>query len=181
MERDNIISEIEEKDLTQLKQIQQEVFNSKTNYDKVKELFRESKNNKDIHVLGYYIKDNLVGTLTLNILTLLSGKEATIWDLAIKEDYRRLGIAIKLMNKAEEKAKEIFRDNNYYYLINGYKNLFIDKNNGEKQYKESATLEEIFALYKFDSELKSIFLKYILKIERRMDTYIAYEFFTSFR
>jgi len=81
----------------------------------------------------------------------------------------------------EEKAKEIFRDNNYYYLINGYKNLFIDKNNGEKQYKESATLEEIFALYKFDSELKSIFLKYILKIERRMDTYIAYEFFTSFR
>lgn len=76
----------------------------------------------------------------------------------------------------EEKAKEIFRDNNYYYLINGYKDLFLDKNSEEEKYIEGATLEEIFALYKFDSELRSAFLKNILKIERRMDTYIAYEF-----
>ena len=52
-----------------------------------------------------YINDNLVGTVTLNILTLATGKEATIWDLAIMEEYRRLGIATKLMNKAEEIAK----------------------------------------------------------------------------
>lgn len=76
----------------------------------------------------------------------------------------------------EENAKKIFRDNNYYYVINGYKNLFIDDNNKEEKYKNKATLEEIFSLYKFDSELRSIFLKYILMIERRMDTYIAYEF-----
>lgn len=76
----------------------------------------------------------------------------------------------------EENAKEIFKDNNYYYLINGYKDLFLDKNSKEEKYVEGATLEEIFALYRFDSELRSIFLKYILKIERRMDTYIAYEF-----
>lgn len=76
----------------------------------------------------------------------------------------------------EERAKEIFRDNNYYYLINGYKDLYIDENSEEEKYKEGATLEEIFALYRFDSELRNAFLKYILKIERRMDTYIAYEF-----
>ncbi len=76
----------------------------------------------------------------------------------------------------EEKAKEIFRDNNYYYLINGYKDLFIDENSEEEKYKEGVSLEEIFALYNFDSEIRSAFLKYILKIERRMDTYIAYEF-----
>lgn len=76
----------------------------------------------------------------------------------------------------EEKAKEIFRDNNYYYLINGYKDLFMDKNSEEEKYIEGATLEEIFELYKFDSEIRSAFLKYILKIERRIDTYIAYEF-----
>lgn len=69
-------------------------------------LYETCKNNKDIHVLGYYIKNDLVGTVTLNILTLPSGKEATIWDVAIKEEYRRLGIATKLMNKAEEIAKE---------------------------------------------------------------------------
>ncbi len=76
----------------------------------------------------------------------------------------------------EEKAKEIFKDNSYYYLINGYKDLFLNKNSEEEKYIEGATLEEIFALYKFDSEIRSAFLKYILKIERRMDTYIAYEF-----
>ncbi len=89
MERDNIIGEIKEKDLVQLQKIQQDVFNSTTNYDKVKSFYKESKNNKDINVLGYYIKDNLVGTITLNILTLPSRKEATIWDLAINEEYRR--------------------------------------------------------------------------------------------
>lgn len=36
----------------------------------------------------------------------------------------------------EERAKEIFRDNNYYYLINGYKDLFIDENSEEEKYKE---------------------------------------------
>lgn len=76
----------------------------------------------------------------------------------------------------EEKTKEIFRENNYYYLINGYKDLFIDENSEEEKYKEGVSLEEIFALYNFDSEIRSTFLKYILKIERRMDTYIAYEF-----
>ena len=76
----------------------------------------------------------------------------------------------------ESKAREIFRDNNYNYLINGYKDLFLDENSEEEKYKNNANLEEIFALYKFDSELRSTFLKYILMIERRIDTYIAYEF-----
>lgn len=106
MKRDNIVSNIEEKDLEQLKQILKDVFNNNISYEKMQNLYKISKDNKDIHVLGYYINDNLVGTVTLNILTLPSGKEATIWDLAIKDEYRRLGIATKLMNKAEEIAKQ---------------------------------------------------------------------------
>lgn len=76
----------------------------------------------------------------------------------------------------EETAKDIFRDNNYYYVINGYKDLFIDNSSEDEKYKNKTTLEEIFSLYEFDSELRSIFLKYILMVERRMNTYIAYEF-----
>lgn len=68
---------------------------------------------------GYYIKDNLVGTVTLNILELPSGKEATIWDLAIDEDYRRLGIATKLMNKAEEIANR-YEQNISIWLFSGF-------------------------------------------------------------
>ena len=100
MKRDNIVSNIEEKDLEQLQQILKNVFYNNISYEKMKNLYKKSQNNKDIHILGYYINDNLVGTVTLNILTLPSGKEATIWDLAIKEEYRRLGIATKQIGRA---------------------------------------------------------------------------------
>lgn len=106
MERDNIIDEIEESDLKELQMILKKVFNNSKSYEEIQNLYKICKNNKDIHVLGYYIKDNLVGTLTLNILTLPSGKDAMIWDVATKEEYRRLGIATKLMNKAEEIVKK---------------------------------------------------------------------------
>ncbi len=106
MQRDNVIRKIEEQDLEQLQQILESVFNNNISYEKVQNLYKRSKTNKDIYILGYYINDDLVGTVTLNILTLPSGKEATIWDLAIMEKYRRLGIATKLMNKAEEIAKQ---------------------------------------------------------------------------
>ena len=87
MKRDNIVSNIEEKDLEQLQQILKDVFNNNISYEKMQNLYKISKDNKDIHVLGYYINDNLVGTVILNILTLPSGKDATIWDLAIREEY----------------------------------------------------------------------------------------------
>ena len=118
MKRDNIVNIIEERDLKQFQQILEDVFNNTISYEKMQNLYKISKENKDIYILGYYIDDNLVGTVTLNILTLPSGKDATIWDLAIKEDYRRLGIATKLMNKAEEIAKQ--EDIKRIWLFSGF-------------------------------------------------------------
>lgn len=105
MEKNHKIDEIKEKDLNQLEKLQKDVFNSITNYEKLQKFYQESKNNKDMHVLGYYIGDNLVGTVTLHMITLPSGKEATIWNLAVDPGYRRLGIASKLMDRVEEIAK----------------------------------------------------------------------------
>lgn len=73
-------------------------------------------------------------------------------------------------------ATNILENNNYYYLINGYKNLFIDYSCKEEQYIEGTTIEEIYSLYEFDRKIRIIFLEYILLIERKIDTYIAYEF-----
>lgn len=117
-ERDNIISTIEEKDLKQLQQILKDTFNNNISYEKMKNLYNVAKDNKDVHTLGYYIRDNLVGTVTLNISILPTGKTATIWDLAIMEEYRRLGIATKLMNKAEEIAKR--EDITRIWLFSGF-------------------------------------------------------------
>lgn len=73
-------------------------------------------------------------------------------------------------------ALKILENNNYYYLINGYKNLFIDFSSNTEKYLEGTTIEEIYDLYEFDRKIRIIFLEYILLIERKIDTYIAYEF-----
>ena len=57
----------------------------------------------------------------------------------------------------------------YYSIVNSYKWIFkIGKN-----YKDNASFEEIFAMYKFDKNLKIIMLKYILEIEAVIKTKIA--------
>lgn len=73
-------------------------------------------------------------------------------------------------------ATKILENNNYYYLINGYKNLFINESSIKEQYIENTTIEQIYSLYEFDRKIRIIFLEYILLIERKIDTYIAYEF-----
>lgn len=119
MKRNNIISEIEERDLIQLQQILKDVFNNDISYEKMKDFYKISKQKGDVYTLGYYLDDNLVGTVILNIMTIPSGREATIWDLAIKEEYRKLGIATKLMNEAEEivKSYDNIKD---IWLFSGY-------------------------------------------------------------
>lgn len=76
----------------------------------------------------------------------------------------------------KETAKEILLNNNYYYLINGYKDLFLNRNSKTEIFRNGTTLEEIYSLYEFDRKIRIIFLEYILLIERKIDTYIAYEF-----
>ena len=75
----------------------------------------------------------------------------------------------------ESKAKEILLNGNYYNIINGYKDLFLSVEN-KNNYKSGTTFEEIYALYEFDRQLRSIFLEYILKIENSMRALIAYYF-----
>lgn len=74
------------------------------------------------------------------------------------------------------KAYKLLSKNNYYYLINGYKDLFIDSTRKDEKYIKGTKLDEIYALYEFDKDIKINFLKYLLLIENEVDTYIAYEF-----
>ena len=76
----------------------------------------------------------------------------------------------------ENIARKILLNNNYYYLINGYKDLFLNKNSKEEKFANGTTLEEIYSLHEFDRKIRIIFLEYILLVERKIDTYIAYDF-----
>lgn len=72
-----------------------------------------------------------------------------------------------------EDTKKKLLTNNYYNVINGYKEPFLKD---ETNYMDGTTFDEIFALYDFDRALRDIFLKYILKIENTLKTLISYYF-----
>ncbi len=61
----------------------------------------------------------------------------------------------------KKKTKEQFERYTYYSIVNTYKEAFKINN----QYINGVTFEEIFTLYDFDKNLRSIFLKYALEIE----------------
>lgn len=73
-----------------------------------------------------------------------------------------------------DKAKKILEEISYYSLIVGYKNLFL--HSASKKYKYGVTFDEIVAFYHFDEQLRSLFLKYILQIERHLKSMISYHF-----
>ena len=75
----------------------------------------------------------------------------------------------------EELAKQILLNNSYYNIINGYKTPFI-KSGTKDEFNNDTTFEEIYALYNFDKSIKDIFLEYILKVENKLRSLIAYYF-----
>ncbi|KEZ20564.1 Abi family protein [Mycoplasma capricolum subsp. capricolum] len=78
----------------------------------------------------------------------------------------------------EQKAIEILKQENYYNIVNGYKDLFLKKSldNSQDIFIENTNFDELYSLFLFDRELRSILLKYILIFERDFKTTIAYNF-----
>lgn len=78
----------------------------------------------------------------------------------------------------EEMAKSILIRNNYYTIINGYREPFVKEDTKEKgtQYMDGAYFEEIYALFSFELDLKISLLKYIFILERNIKSAISYEF-----
>ena len=75
----------------------------------------------------------------------------------------------------EKRAKKILSVENYYALINGYKEFFLKSSNPEV-FQNNISFEDIFLLFDFDRELRMILLKYILIVERTIKTKISYYF-----
>lgn len=73
----------------------------------------------------------------------------------------------------EDKAKRYLLCNNYYNVINYYSKFFMDS---PDHYKRGTTFDEISHLYYFDKEIKGIFFKALLEIEKMFKSLIAYYF-----
>jgi abortive infection bacteriophage resistance protein len=84
------------------------------------------------------------------------------------------------------KAMRILERENYYSLINGYKDLFLSRDAmgnrvSPEQYISGTTFDEIYSLYTFDRELRNILLEALLKFESSMKSKTSYHFTAKFK
>ena len=75
-------------------------------------------------------------------------------------------------------AERMLQQVGYFALVGGYKLPF--KNPTTRKYRDGTTFNDIVALYKFDENLRELFLKYILKIERNIRSLLSYYFTEKF-
>ena len=79
-------------------------------------------------------------------------------------------LAIPNHEYATKKPEEL----SYYSLIGGYKSLF--KHAPSNKYIYGVTFDELVSFYYFDEELRTLFLKYILHVERHIKSMFSYHF-----
>ena len=79
-----------------------------------------------------------------------------------------------LLVKNHDYAETMLKQIGYFGLIGGYKTPF--KNPTTQKYNDGTRFEDIVALYQFDENLRELFLKYILKIERHIRSLLSYHF-----
>ncbi|MBQ8637691.1 MAG: Abi family protein [Lachnospiraceae bacterium] len=71
-------------------------------------------------------------------------------------------------------AEAMLKQIGYFSLIGGYKTPF--KNSTTQKYIDGTRFEDIVAMYHFDENLRELFLKYILKVERHIRALLSYHF-----
>ena len=71
-------------------------------------------------------------------------------------------------------AKKLLKEYGYFSLISGYKQPFKNKPSG--LYKINISINDIFALFHFDNELRSIILNGTLMVENHIKSLISYSF-----
>ena len=81
-----------------------------------------------------------------------------------------------LIIEDEETALSILKIENYYNVINGYKELFVEKVDGKEKFIDGVTFEEIYSLYSFDKQIRDVLFQNILKVENHLRSLISYEF-----
>jgi abortive infection bacteriophage resistance protein len=81
-----------------------------------------------------------------------------------------------ILNGSEE--KELLKKYNYYNLVNAYKDPFLYQGSSSvEKYKTGTRLSELEALLVFDSNLRLIFLKEILRVEEIIKNQIVQSFY----
>lgn len=84
--------------------------------------------------------------------------------------------------KSEESAKQILEVYGYYNIINGYKDFYVEKNNGDERYRDGITFEQIHSLFALDHTIRNQLFITLLDLEehlRAVTSYVISESFSS--
>ena len=73
-------------------------------------------------------------------------------------------------------ATRILDYENYYCVINGYKNIFVTSTNPEDTYRDGTNFNELVGLYTFDRLLREKLLTELLRVEHIVKSRIVYVF-----
>ena len=80
----------------------------------------------------------------------------------------------QLIIEDQEYAKRILFQTGYFALVNGYKRIF--KNPQTNKFQVGVRFEDVYGIYCFDRNLRSILLKYILICEQTIKSSLSYHF-----
>lgn len=82
-----------------------------------------------------------------------------------------------------EEAATILLRENYYSIVNGYKDPFLDKRamrtSADDVYLEGTRFEWLYSLFEFDRELRQITFSYLIRAEAALKTATVYAFCES--
>lgn len=80
----------------------------------------------------------------------------------------------KLIVKNPSFAVNVLQHYSYYTIINGYKDLFLDKSYKYDRFKDGTTFEMLYQSHWIDMELSSLIFRYSLLVEKKLKTRIGY-------
>ncbi|MBR1635559.1 MAG: Abi family protein [Lachnospiraceae bacterium] len=67
----------------------------------------------------------------------------------------------------------LLKEYSYFALVSGYKGLL---KNRDGSYKPHTTIDDIYALYEFDNDLRALVLRYVFIIENHIKSLMSYAF-----
>lgn len=79
-----------------------------------------------------------------------------------------------ILEPPEAQIIQLLKRNNYYSIVNGHKEVFLDKTKDKETFLPGTTFNDLFYLYKLDQELMNTLFEHILEIEVSLKSKLSY-------
>ena len=101
-------------------------------------------------------------------------------DKPFKTTKEQIGILRSRGMRVDKSAARALEREGYYSVVNGYKNLFIDRDAtskwGEDRYQAGVSFADVYRLFTFDRDLRLTMIRYFAQAEAILKTICAYQF-----